>query len=364
MCSLKKQIVILLLVCVFFLPANAQESAMSQFLIEHGMTIITETDSIDSFHDDIVLAALEAQNRVRFDKSKKVPAISPNPCVLFLDTICGSVELFSLNGQHLADVHFTLVDSTWYMWLSVDPLVDKNISSSPYMYCSGNPIMFFDPNGMDDYSIDGDGNIQMIKETQDKFDRLGTLNEDGNFNENNFVFIRDKSLLPSFVKNSETYKDQRGLSRIVNFAIGKYGREITKMFLFAANNSNVEWNLCSFSMGSFRRYGISTSHNDEGVLAAYKTDAVGVSERRLLFNIHSHCRENSVKGASTFGMSDIAKLRRMSDNFAQYRQQLPPHYVYHVQSGGLYYYTPNSQNYFIRNLNQFPNYSGLFFLIP
>ena len=35
-------------------------------------------------------------------------------------------------------------------WLSVDPLVDKNISTSPYMYCDGNPIIFVDPDGMDE----------------------------------------------------------------------------------------------------------------------------------------------------------------------------------------------------------------------
>lgn len=32
-------------------------------------------------------------------------------------------------------------------WLSVDPLVDKNITTSPYLYCNGNPIMFIDQDG-------------------------------------------------------------------------------------------------------------------------------------------------------------------------------------------------------------------------
>ena len=42
-------------------------------------------------------------------------------------------------------------------WLSVDPLVDKNIVNSPYMYCSGNPIVRIDPDGRADY-YDIDGN--------------------------------------------------------------------------------------------------------------------------------------------------------------------------------------------------------------
>lgn len=41
-------------------------------------------------------------------------------------------------------------------WLSVDPLVDKNIAMSPYIYCNGNPIMLVDPDGRE-ISIEQDG---------------------------------------------------------------------------------------------------------------------------------------------------------------------------------------------------------------
>ena len=33
------------------------------------------------------------------------------------------------------------------IWLSVDPLADKYIYSTPYMYCNGNPIKYVDPDG-------------------------------------------------------------------------------------------------------------------------------------------------------------------------------------------------------------------------
>lgn len=36
------------------------------------------------------------------------------------------------------------------IWLSVDPLADLYTSLSPYMYCMGNPIMIYDPNGCGD----------------------------------------------------------------------------------------------------------------------------------------------------------------------------------------------------------------------
>ncbi|NLL28657.1 MAG: RHS repeat-associated core domain-containing protein [Bacteroidales bacterium] len=36
-----------------------------------------------------------------------------------------------------------------YVWLSVDPMSDKYPSTSPYMYCLGNPVKLVDPDGME-----------------------------------------------------------------------------------------------------------------------------------------------------------------------------------------------------------------------
>lgn len=44
------------------------------------------------------------------------------------------------------------------MWLSVDPMSDKYPSMSPYMYCAGNPIKYFDLDGEDIWIINGEGN--------------------------------------------------------------------------------------------------------------------------------------------------------------------------------------------------------------
>jgi len=35
------------------------------------------------------------------------------------------------------------------MWLSVDPLFEKYVGMSPYVYCAGNPVKFIDPDGCD-----------------------------------------------------------------------------------------------------------------------------------------------------------------------------------------------------------------------
>jgi RHS repeat-associated protein len=39
------------------------------------------------------------------------------------------------------------------VWLSVDPLAEKNIGTSAYVYCAGNPLKFIDPTGMDTVNI-------------------------------------------------------------------------------------------------------------------------------------------------------------------------------------------------------------------
>ncbi|MEE1258651.1 MAG: RHS repeat-associated core domain-containing protein [Paludibacteraceae bacterium] len=42
------------------------------------------------------------------------------------------------------------LDPTGAMWLSVDPMWEKNIDATPYNYCHGNPIKLMDPDGRAD----------------------------------------------------------------------------------------------------------------------------------------------------------------------------------------------------------------------
>ena len=43
------------------------------------------------------------------------------------------------------------LDPTVGMWLSVDPLYEKNISATPYNYCLNNPVVMVDPDGREPY---------------------------------------------------------------------------------------------------------------------------------------------------------------------------------------------------------------------
>jgi len=66
-------------------------------------------------------------------------------CAAVIDLQTQSLYLVSLaDGTLLASAPLT---DDLRKWLSVDPLVDKYIYASPYIYCNGNPIKYVDPNG-------------------------------------------------------------------------------------------------------------------------------------------------------------------------------------------------------------------------
>ena len=124
--------IILLAFILGALPLYAQESCYAQYLREHNMRVLTAEDADDSY-DELKKAVL-AWQLYGSEASLPLCPIEEPAAPKLQDTTC-------------VIVHLALVDSTWYMWLSVDPLADKYPGNTPYMYCLGNPIMLFDPTG-------------------------------------------------------------------------------------------------------------------------------------------------------------------------------------------------------------------------
>ena len=123
---------------------------------------------------------------------------------------------------------------------TIDPLAEKYYSISPYAWCGNNPVNRIDPDGMDDYKINSDGRIWLWRETKDMTDRLiaiGNKNvvkvdESGKILNNN-ITVNDRSILPAL---SQVNADDQSFASTSS-------KEVGGLFLFAANNSNVEWNL-------------------------------------------------------------------------------------------------------------------------
>lgn len=128
----------LCIVCTYASRVYAQESCFEQYLRENNMTMLTAEDADDSY-DELkkdVFARQVLQEEKLFQ-----------PVLLAIDTIIGTCHLLAQDGTILADVHLTMVDSTWYMWLSVDPFADKYPNLTPYIYCENNPVMIIDDQG-------------------------------------------------------------------------------------------------------------------------------------------------------------------------------------------------------------------------
>ena len=59
-------------------------------------------------------------------------------------------ELDKQNGLNMYDFGARLFDVAGVpMWTSVDPLTEDNLNVTPYMYCAGDPVNKFDPDGRD-----------------------------------------------------------------------------------------------------------------------------------------------------------------------------------------------------------------------
>ena len=67
------------------------------------------------------------------------------PCVAVIDLQRNTLLLVNLRDN--STIGTAPLTDGLQKWLSVDPLVDKYIFNSPYMYCNGNPIKYVDPNG-------------------------------------------------------------------------------------------------------------------------------------------------------------------------------------------------------------------------
>ena len=94
--------------------------------------------------------------RVVADETGKVDEVNDYyPFVGLMSNVCNNVQLYKYNGKELDrkggldwyDYGARQYDAALGKWHTVDPLVEKYCSISPYAYCAGNPIKYIDPDG-------------------------------------------------------------------------------------------------------------------------------------------------------------------------------------------------------------------------
>lgn len=259
---------------------------------------------------------------------------------VFVDNIASDAEYetpYKFTGKEYDDETGLYYFGTRYLhpkyatWLSVDPLATKYPNVSPYVYCHGNPISWIDPDGKDDYKMDKWGYLTFWRKTDGTTDRIYATNGQ------NMPISKD--LRKQLMTERDDYNG--------NYAVGS--KNMGKLFLFVANNTNVEWSIVSVKTKDGNRDILSTSHKTDGVSVLDKKNENipgGFSILDMTTQTHSHADENmnpsgfkpSDSRTNTKGQlvliapSDRATADDIITIFQKAGKRAPTFYMYHAPS--------------------------------
>ncbi len=128
---------------------------------------------------------------------------------------------FGINWYDFGARHY---DSRQIRWSTPDRMSDKHYELSPYLFCAGDPVNNFDPDGNDFYSIDAKGRITFMKKN--------------NIQDNNgeYITLSNDDVLKSLAEIKPL-----GEKRHKAFANSKHADDVFKVFKFAADHTASEW---------------------------------------------------------------------------------------------------------------------------
>jgi len=164
-------------------------------------------------------------------------------------------------AEGIYTTEYRLYDARVGRWQSVDPLFEKNIDASPYSYCHGNPVKLIDPDGRDEYEVDGTGYVTKVLENKEK-DVVYSVDKKGN--RVNSIEFNQKIIDRSYSK-----KNSEGVD--IHIIQMRGDDNATQFFEFLANpdnfgenreGKNVEWALTMTGEAGEKGLNfLTTSHN-------------------------------------------------------------------------------------------------------
>ena len=304
----------------------------------------------------------------------KIATLSKGKYLEFHDTdsivVIGSVRfntkrnnIIEVREVDLSDPDAQPIGDTHGRWMSPDPLSEEFPDWSPYNYALNNPINNIDPTGLaaesvkDDYKLNKNGQIELIKRTNDNSDTLFATDKNGNVDKSKSVTVAkdkpsDGSIIGDLAKGGipdDTRRPDNGKLAFplgVNRARTTNANDAANVFLFAANNSNVEWGLAGYNTGNSMTYALWTGHSED--LTPSSILWQGIS--KLSFSIHSHPGSTTIpspiNGANNGDYSSVSSINNVFNKNKSY--PYPRYFMYSKQKQHLweYSYTTEGANHF------------------
>lgn len=237
------------------------------------------------------------------------------------------------------------------IWLSVDPLAEKYPGVNPYAYCMQNPVNLVDPDGReaespnDDFKLLKSGKLELIKKTNDNFDRV--YNEDKSKN----VKIT-KGLAGQLVnyragseKNGEKYFSSIGEQ------CDQHEQDYFKLFKFASDNSSSEFSLTFFKDRGKDFIQLATERESDETPGHGR---LGISLLNLQKEYHSHPDVRNIEAVEKGSMGIGAPHGRSDYGNAYYDNRTYPNFVYFPNSKNMYNVNKNGVQ-FVRKVNNAKN---------
>ena len=168
---------------------------------------------------------------------------------------------YKFNGKELDEETGLYYYGARYMqpvasiWYGVDPLTEKYADISGYVYCHANPVILFDPDGMDDY-YDKNGNFLGTNKAETDYICIANL-------KNSFVKDGIKyNILTDMVRISEIENLSAEVeSKIYTNVLKRAGFDISKLHNGALSIINLEEDMGT----NLPCYNVLDKYNEEGV---------------------------------------------------------------------------------------------------
>ncbi len=207
-------------------------------------------------------------------------------------------------------------------WWVVDPMAEKYYLSSSYHYSSNNPIKYVEIDGrnFDDYKLLLNGNIQKMRTTNSSTDNLYSSKANGAVDLSKKVTVT-KGTFDNSVDVQPLSKSGGGCSRSKVDGVGdgysiSNAKDAVNMFVFASDNSNVEFGLIETNSGESV---VMTNHSSNKISASRTAKKMDESGMQITTITHSHPSNSDPSSTDISNVKNFSTSQGRDVNYNVYQ---------------------------------------------